>query len=132
MVPLLFFLRTTVFEKDLWFVKLAHDFKDTPEAKFQIQWTFSVCYTSFQEAFFTGTLLSVITTFFITKVRQLTELTDPLSAYEFIEAVVITFVAIVFEIFVDTISIAVFISSHSITKVSATLLKYLLFSQIMC
>ena len=43
-------------------------------------------------------------------------------------AVLITFVAIVFVIFVDTISITVIISSHSITEVSGILFNY--FSQI--
>ena len=45
-------------------------------------------------------------------------------------AVLITFVAIVFVIFVDTISITVIISSHSITEVSGILFNYLPFSQI--
>ena len=41
-----------------------------------------------------------------------------------------TFAVIVFVIFVDTVSITDVISSHSITEVSTTLLKYLLFSPI--
>ena len=41
-----------------------------------------------------------------------------------------TCAAIVFVIFVDAISIADAISSHSSTEVSAILLKYMLFSQI--
>ena len=49
---------------------------------------------------------------------------------QFIEAVLVTFVAILFAIFVDTISITVIFSSHSITEVSAILFKYLLLSQI--
>ena len=41
-----------------------------------------------------------------------------------------TFVALVFAIFVDTISITDIGSSHAITEVSAILFRYLLFSQI--
>ena len=44
--------------------------------------------------------------------------------------VIDTFVAIIFVIFVDTISITVIISSHMITEVSSILFKDLLFSQI--
>ena len=49
--------------------------------------------------------------------------------WQFTEEVFASFVAIVFVIFVDTISIADIISSHVITKVSVILFKYLLFSQ---
>ena len=57
---------------------------------------------------------------------------------QFIDAVVVTFVAMVlifvvtiaFVFYVDTISITITISSHLVTEVSATLFKYLLFSQI--
>ena len=52
------------------------------------------------------------------------------SLRQFIEAVVVTFVFILFVIFVDTISITVIFSSHLITEVSAILFKYLLLSQI--
>ena len=72
---MLSFLGSTIFEKDLGFVKLAHDF--TPEAKFQDQRSFRICYHSFLETFITGTMLSVITAFVNTKVRQLTDFTDP-------------------------------------------------------
>ena len=48
----------------------------------------------------------------------------------FIEAVLVTFFAIAFVFFVDTISMTVIILSHSITEVSALPFKYLLFSQI--
>ena len=49
---------------------------------------------------------------------------------QFIEAVLVTFVALVFVLFVDIISITNIVLSHSITEVSTTLLKYLLLSQI--
>ena len=50
--------------------------------------------------------------------------------WQFIEAVLVTFVAIVFVIFVAIVSITIRISSHSVTEVPAILFKYLLFSQI--
>ena len=50
--------------------------------------------------------------------------------YQYIEALLVTIVATVFVIFVDKISITIIISSHSVTEVSATPFKYLLFSQI--
>ena len=49
--------------------------------------------------------------------------------WQFVEEVCLTFVAIVFAIFVDTISKTDIISSHVITEVSAILFKYLLFSK---
>ena len=52
---MLSFLGSTIFEKDSGFVKLAHDF--TPEAKFQDQRSFRICYHSFLETFITGTVL---------------------------------------------------------------------------
>ena len=48
---------------------------------------------------------------------------------QFTVAELVTFIAIVFVIFVDTISIAVIISSHSINEVSVILFRYLLFPQ---
>ena len=48
---------------------------------------------------------------------------------QFTVAELVTFIAIVFVIFVDAISIAVIISSHSINEVSVMLFRYLLFSQ---
>ena len=54
--------------------------------------------------------------------------------WKFIEAALVTFVTIVFVIlffcFFDKLSITITISSQSVTEVSATLIKYLLFSQI--
>ena len=50
--------------------------------------------------------------------------------WKFIEAVLVTFVAVVFGFFVDILSIAIIISAHSVTEVSAIFFKYLLFSQI--
>ena len=41
--------------------------------------------------------------------------------WEFIEAVLVTFVAIVFVFFVYTVSIAITVSSHSVTELSARL-----------
>ena len=49
---------------------------------------------------------------------------------EFIKAVLVTFLVIVFTFFVDKSRITITISSHLVTEVSATLFKYLLFSQI--
>ena len=49
-----------------------------------------------------------------------------------IEAVLVTFVAIVFATFVDTISITYIISSHAITEVSTILFRYSPFTQKMC
>ena len=83
LVPLLSFQGRTVFEKDLRFVKLARDFKNTPKAKFQNQWSFRISYHSGPETLI-STLLSEITTFVNTKVCQLTDLTDPLSVLEII------------------------------------------------
>ena len=80
LVSLLSFLGRTIFEKDLQFFKLAHDCKNTPEAKFQNQWSFRICYHSFPKTFITDTLLLVITTFVNTKVRHLADMTDSLSA----------------------------------------------------
>ena len=57
---------------------MAHDLKNTPEAKFQNQLSFTICYHSFPETFFTDTLISVIITFVNIKLHQLTDLTDPL------------------------------------------------------
>ena len=79
-VLLLSFFGRTVFEKDMWFVMLAHDFRNTPRAKFQNQLSFRICYHNLPETFITTTLLSDITTFVNTIVRQLMDLTDPLSA----------------------------------------------------
>ena len=47
--------------------------------------------------------------------------------WQFIETVLVTFLAIIFVVFVDIVSITVIISSYSITEVSAILFKYLLF-----
>ena len=52
------------------------------------------------------------------------------SLWQFIEAVPVIVVAIVFVIFVDAISIAAIISPHLTTEVTAIIFKYLLFSQI--
>ena len=49
---------------------------------------------------------------------------------QFIVAELLTFVAAVFAFFVDTISVTIIISSHSVTKVAAILFKYLLFPKI--
>ena len=49
--------------------------------------------------------------------------------WEFIEEVLVTFVAIVFFFFVDTISATNTVSSHSVAEVLAILFKYLPFSQ---
>ena len=49
--------------------------------------------------------------------------------WEFIEEVLVTFVAIVFFFFVDTISATNTVSSYSVAEVLAILFKYLLFSQ---
>ena len=49
---------------------------------------------------------------------------------QFIEAVLVTFVAIVFVFFVDKLSMTIIISSHSVTAVSAIFFKYFLFPQI--
>ena len=46
------------------------------------------------------------------------------------ESIAIKNIAIVFNIFVDTISITDMISSHSITKLLVIIFKYLLFSQV--
>ena len=48
----------------------------------------------------------------------------------FVAIVFVFFVAIVFVFFVDKITIAIIISSHSITEVSAIFFKNFLFSQI--
>ena len=47
--------------------------------------------------------------------------------WQFIETVLVTFLAIISVVFVDIVSITVIISSYSITEVSAILFKYLLF-----
>ena len=44
--------------------------------------------------------------------------------WEFIEAVLVTFVAIVFFFFVDTISTTNTVSSHSVAEVLAIMFKY--------
>ena len=49
---------------------------------------------------------------------------------QFTVAELLTFVATVFAFFVDTISVTIFFSSHSVTKVPAILFKYLLFPKI--
>ena len=49
MVPLSSFLGRTVFEKDLGFVKPAHDFQNISKAKSQNQWSFRICYHSLLE-----------------------------------------------------------------------------------
>ena len=49
---------------------------------------------------------------------------------QFIVAELLTFIATIFVFFVETISITIMISSHSVTKVAAILFKYLLFSKI--
>ena len=41
---MLSFLGRIISKKDLQFVKLAHDFKNMPKAKFQNQWSFRICY----------------------------------------------------------------------------------------
>ena len=46
---------------------------------------------------------------------------------KFIETVLVTFLAIIFVVFVDIVSITVIISSYTITEVSAILFKYLQF-----
>ena len=79
LVALLSFLGRTLFEKDFPFVKLAHEFKNMPEAKFQNQWSFTICYHSLAETLITSTLLCEIATFVNTQVRQLTDLMDTLS-----------------------------------------------------
>ena len=43
---------------------------------------------------------------------------------QFIEAVLVTIVAIVFVFFVDALSITITISSHSVTEVSTIVFKY--------
>ena len=50
--------------------------------------------------------------------------------WQFIKAVVVTFVVIVFVFFVDKFFITITILSHLITEVSAALFDYLLLSQI--
>ena len=50
--------------------------------------------------------------------------------WQFIEAVLITSFAIVFVFFVDVISITITILSYLVTEASATIFKYLEFSQI--
>ena len=47
-----------------------------------------------------------------------------------IEAVLVTFVVIVFVFFIDKLFITIIISSHFVNEVSATPFKYFLFSQI--
>ena len=47
--------------------------------------------------------------------------------WKFIETVLVTFLAIIFVVFVDIVSITVTISSYTITEVSAILFKYLQF-----
>ena len=49
MVPLSSFLGRTVFEKDLRFVKPAHDYQNISKAKSQNQWSFRICYHSLLE-----------------------------------------------------------------------------------
>ena len=78
MVPLSSFLGRTVFEKDLGFVKPAHDYQNVSKAKSQNQWSFRICYHSLLETLIKNPFTNRIPTFVNAKVRPLTDLMRPL------------------------------------------------------